>query len=200
VTTYRLPLAEQPRGMHWDTATDEHDAPASVAWWEATRAVHGGRQNTPVVQASNGYMYVFNSRGSYVGAVEHGPYRGGIGAFEFWQLERPAGDQYALWVEANRIRPAGCVLARVDGVIGVVDRATVDQRGRSWRVAYACILLGFYPPMALDLPATSRAFDGGVEEVGERAARRIKRALLSRLARERRVHRERAELIERNWR
>lgn len=199
MTTYRLPLAEQPRGMHWDTSTDEHDAPATVAWWEATRAVHGGRQNTPVVQASNGYMYVFNSRGSYVGAVEHEPYRGGIGAFEFWQLERPGGDQYALWFEASHIRPSGCVLAQVDGVTGVVDTAARPD-GRSWRVAYACILLGFYPPMGLDLPATNHAFVEGVGEAGDRAARRIKRAVLSRLALERRVHRERAELIESNWR
>lgn len=198
---YSKPLSERPRGMHWDTATDEHDAPCEVAWWEATKIVHGGRKNTPVVQANNGYTYVFNTRGSYIGAVEvKEPWRGNLGAFEFWPLERHGGDQYALWIEANGIRSSRCILAMVDGVIGVVDSLAEGTAGRPWRVAHACVLLGFFPPMGLELPATNEVFIEGVGEVGDRAARRVKRAILSRLALERRSHRERAELIELTWR
>jgi hypothetical protein len=201
VIPYRLPLAEQPRVMRWDAGTDEHGTPGAIAWWESTRIVHGGRQNTPVVQASNGYAYVFNTRGSYIGAVEaSGGWRGGLGAPEFWRLERPGGDEFAHWLDAEAIRSSGCILAQVDGVTGVVARADHDTADRPWRVAYACVLLGFYPPMGLDLPPTAETFLTGVQVVGDRPARRIKRAILSRLALERRSLRERAELIEGNWR
>jgi hypothetical protein len=198
----RVPFAEAPRVMLWDNGTDEHNSPVEVSWWEATRAKHGGRDNVPVVISSNSKMYAFNSRGAYVGVVKKpasfdapGPY-----APEFWPYTLPAGRLYMPWLKADTVRPASVILACVDGVLGLTDGASPSSTASAWRIAYGFLLLGYYPPMGLGIAASGAAFKVGVDEVGDRAARRIKRAILGRLALERRHLRQRAEDIERNWR
>ena len=202
VTALRVPISETPRVMLWENGTDEHDAPVRVSWWEATRAKHGGRDRVPVVVSSDGKMYVFNSRGAYVGAVEKpasfdapGPY-----SPQFWPYALPAGTPVAPWLEADTVRPASVIMASVDGMLGLTDGASPSSAASAWRIAYGFLLLGYHPPMGLAIPRTAEAFALGVEEVGDRAARRIKRAILARLALERRELRFQADDIERTWR
>jgi hypothetical protein len=199
VSDLHVPMLEVPRGMIWENGTDEYDTTVDIGWWQPTTAQHGGRPNAPVVISSNGQMYVFNSRDQYVGAVER-PLGGAWGpsALEFWQLRIEQSAE--LWPFAQMIRPARCVLARVDGTLGVTDGPANDLADRAWRVAYACLLLGYYPPMGLPLGGSPEVFAMGQMTIGDRAARRVKRALLARLALERRLLRDRAEEIETHWR
>jgi hypothetical protein len=202
VIPLRVPIGEMPRVMLWDNGTDEHDAPVQVAWWEATRAKHGGRDRVPVVVSSDGKMYVFNSRGSYVGAVEKPASLDAPGPYvpEFWPFTLPAGTPAAPWLFADTARSASVILASVDGVLGLTDGASPSSTASAWRIAYGFLLLGYYPPMGLAIARTAESFAVGVEAVGDRAARRIKRAILARLALERRELRFKADDIEGSWR
>jgi len=208
VSELGTPLSDEPLRIDWGQGTDGEGMPVDISWWAPTTAAHGGRRNTRVVIASNGYMYTFNSRGSYTGTVSvRESWRSNLGGSEFWPLTRRTLT-VGLWLDADRIRPSRTILAMANGMLGVTDRTDSDQRGRSWRVAHACLLLGFSPPLGLDFGDIATAFAEGVGECGDRAARRIKRALLSRLAIERRARRaeaerevrQRAETIERCWR
>lgn len=202
MTELRVPISESPRVMLWDNGTDEHDTPARIGWWQATRARHGGRDRVPVVVSFDGKMYVFNSRLIYVGMVEKPVSLDAPGPFspKFWPYTLPAGEPSAPWLEADTVRPASVILASVDGVLGLTDGPSHSSAAEAWRIAYGFLLLGYYPPMGLAIPRTAVSFALGVEEVGDRAARRIKRAILARLALERRELRVQADDIERVWR
>lgn len=195
----QVPIQETPRGIIWESGIDEYDTVADIAWWHPTHIHHGGRSSASVVVSSvKGQVYVFNAESEYVGATER-QIEGAFGpsAFEFWPLRR--NNSFHPWLLAQEIRPSRCILARVDGILGVTD-GDEAVTGRAWRVAYACLLLGYYPPMGLPWSATPECFRTGQNTLGDRSARRVKRVILARLAMERRVLRERIDEIEGTWR
>lgn len=199
VTDLHVPISEFPRAIQWANGTDEYDTIVEFTWWHATTTTHGGRTDAPVVvSSSKGQVYVFNTKDQLVGAVEKQVEGVGPTVPEFWPLRVEANTD--LWPFAQVLRPARCVLARVDGILGITDGPGRSTWGRPWRIAYACLLLDYFPPLGLLLPATVETFRIGQQEVGDRPARRVKRTVLARLTRERQALRNRAREIERLWR
>jgi len=190
---YATPADDRPRMIEWEAGTDMDSVPVSISWWQPATIAYGGRDNATVVIDSKGEMSVFHGL-SQVGAAP-APYPAqGPTWPEFWPLGMVADP--AAW--SHRIRDTGCMIAMVDNLYGLAMTEEFTEHIR-WKLASAFTLLKFYPPLGLGFDGTEVEFEDGVQVLEERAARRVKRALLERLAAERRVLRGVSDRIEAHW-
>lgn len=203
---YAVPADDRPRYLLWDAGTDTDQAPAEVRWWLPTR-VHYGGQEMRVVVDSKGEMSVFphgsgdkiaTTAAPYVPRQPHGeefwPLAGGPSAPSFGPLiTEPA-------VYSHRLRDTGWMMCLVDDELGLAMSIPPDDHdSMMWRLASAFTLLGFYPPLGIEFRGAAEEFANGIDTLGERAARKVKRALIDRLAHDRRSLRDLSTKIETHW-
>lgn len=203
MTDYRQPLGLDvldhvpTRGIDWVAQEDEHGNPVKGSWWSATITQWGGRQ-TDVVVASAGEMYVFNRHGHMIGAAE-ATVHPEPGAEVFWPLAE-ADSEAPPYQLAYTLRGTGLMVADVDGIVGLTLQegvASGTHGAWAWRVALGHVLLGYYP--YVPAPITPEEWEIGVGEIGEAAARRVKRALLIRTADQGRALRQRSAALSAHW-
>lgn len=200
---YAIPADDRPRMIEWEAGTDVDDVPADIQWWQPANVDYGGRVNASVVIDSKGEMAVFNGSSTTIAGMAPAPYaaRGPVDP-PFWPLG-DALDQLDLVPAAmsHLIRRTGYMVASVNDVLGLTAH---DGAGRwetqRWKLGDACTSLKVYPPLRLGLEGTPEEFAAGVECLGERVARRVKRAFLDRLAEERRAMRSLSDRVEAHWR
>jgi hypothetical protein len=199
---YVVPSDDRPRWIDWQAGTDDTQAPIELRWWIPANVEYGGRYAQVVID-SKGEMAVFHGRhraGVHPAPYEpHAPH-----SEEFWPLVAPDTRESVLddpATHAHRLRDTGWTVAMVDGELGLAMAVPPDgPESMLWRLAHACTLLGFYPPLGLGFTGERREFEVGMDTLEERAARRVKRALIERLTHDRRQLRELSDKIETNWR
>lgn len=203
MTDYRTPLgldvleSARPRGIDWANQEDEHGAPVKAAWWSATILPWGGRKSDVVI-ASAGEMYVFDRHGQYVGGAE-APVHPEPGAETFWPLAE-AANEAAPYQLAYYLRGTGLMVAEVDDIVGLTLQEGAAQGTHGawlWRVALGHVLLSYFPPVPG--PIVPEEWEVGVGEIGEAAARRVKRALLIHTAEKGRALRQRSTALSTAW-
>jgi hypothetical protein len=197
---YLIPDDDRPRYVDWEAGTDGGDGPADVQGWRPA-TVSGGGRNAEVVIDSKDEMFVFHGR-EQVGTAP-APYRAqGPAVFEFWPLDETLEHLDTAASIAHMVRDTGWMLVCVNGVFGLAaaDEGSADARTPMWRLALAYVVLGFYPPLGLGFTGVPAEFKTGRTLLGERSARRVKRALLDRMMAERRELRALSDKIEAHWR
>lgn len=193
--TYEIPADDRPQYVTW-TGPDWESATPGERWWLPAVVVHGGR-DADVVIDSRGEMSIFHGKDRAGTAAApyspHAPH-----GEEFWPLSEKLPDPAAA---SHQLSDTGWMVAQVDGEYGLAMSVQVDTvEAMRWRMALAFTLLGFYPPLGAEFEGTAAEFRTGVDTVGERSARRVKRALIERLQHDRRVLRGLSDKIEANWR
>lgn len=198
-TDYMCPADDRPRFVDWNAGTDDTGLPIELRWWLPTVVPHGGRDATVVID-SKGEMAIFHDK-ERAGTVAapyspHAPY-----GDDFWPVVSHPSEALPGPALSHLVRDTGWMVAQVGDEIGL---ASSSQSGSAdamlWRLALAFVQLGFYPPLGLDWEGWEAEFRTGVATVGDRDARRIKRALLGRLTHDRRQLRQAADRIETYWR
>lgn len=201
MSTYLTPDDDRPHYVDWENGTDSDEGPVTVQWWRPAVVPYGGR-DAEVVIDSKGEMAVFHVN-DQVGTAP-APLRPKAPAeFEFWLLNSALDHLGEPASVAHKIRDTGWMLVCVNGAFGLAeaDRAlpTVPATGM-WQLALAYIVLGFYPPLGVGFEGTPVEFETGRRLLGERSARRVKRALLDRMMMQRRALRGVSDRIEAHWR
>jgi hypothetical protein len=199
--TYALPADDRPRFLLWDAGTDADQAPAEIRWWLPAR-VHYGGQEMPVVVDSKGEMSVFPR-------VDGGPIATTAAPYEphqphgedFWALcSYPQEDWHNPAQISHRLRDTGWMACLVDEELGLARAAQLPGGTAAlWRLAHAFTLLGFYPPLGIGFEGDPGEFQQGMETLGERGARKVKRSLIDRLQSDRRTLRDLSTRIETHW-
>lgn len=197
---YAVPADDRPRYLLWDAATDADQAPAEIRWWLPAK-VHYGGQEMPVVVDSKGEMSVFpHGSGSLIATtaapyVPHQP----LGE-DFWPMcSWPQEDWHHPATISNLLRDTGWMACRVDNELGLAAAESNGEAPMLWRLAHAFTLMGFYPPLGIGFEGNADEFRRGVATLGERGARKVKRALIDRLTHDRRSMRDLSTRIETFW-
>jgi hypothetical protein len=202
---YLVPVDDRPRYMDWTAGTDADQAIATMRWWLPAHLDNYGGRDTLVVIDSKGEMAVFHGKDQVGSAAApyspHQPH-----GDEFWPLVSLSAPSLGPLIEdpavySHRLRDTGWMMCRVDDELGLAASIqSDDQASMSWRLAHAFVLLGFYPPLGIEFTGAADEFGHGAAVVGERPARRVKRALIERLHHDRRELRGLSDRIESNWR
>jgi hypothetical protein len=204
VSAYAVPADDRPRFLLWDAGTDADQAPTEIRWWLPAK-VHYGGQEMPVVVDSKGEMSVFPHSGGGKIATTAAPYvpHQPLGE-DFWpmcaypQEAAHPGDPAEV---SHLLRDTGWMACRVDNELGLATFVKADGEDwvTLWRLAYAFTLMGFYPPLGIGFEGVPDEFRRGVDTLGERGARKVKRALIDRLTHDRRSMRDLSTRIETHW-
>jgi hypothetical protein len=205
VSEYLMPFDQdvleawpEPEDLDWPAKTNAWGESVKVAWWVPAQQHWGGRLADVVISAA-GEMYVFDRHGMLSGSAEAGSVPE-PGMPTFWRLAEADTMPGAPFAMAHTLRGTGVIVAEVDGILGITltEGAVQGTHGSwGWRVALGHVLLGFYPP--LPGTVTPEEWKVGVGEIGEAAARRVKRALLQRTAAMGRALRKRSADLTANW-
>lgn len=196
---YQIPSDEHPRYQDWD------DRAVSIAWWQPAVLPYGGR-DAEVVISNRDAMVVFRGK-DLIATTTAAPYAGiGPVSGEFWHLVDQSHpgvtalpDGLSLPEGAHRIRDTGWLVSLVDKEIGLAPGTTDAMSDEGlWQLAHAFVLLDYFPPLGISWEEVK--FETGVRVLGDRAARRVKRALVIRLARERQILRQLSSQIDASWR
>lgn len=203
---YMIPADDRPQFVDWEAGMVIGDSiPVEIRWWLPAVVPHGGRE-APVVIDSNGDMHVFHGRQPHEVGMAPAPYSPHSPHDDaFWPLcGFPSEALTAQLGEpaqiAHRLRDTGWTVAVVDHQLGLVASIPPDgDEPMLWRLAQACTLLGFFPPLGIGFRGDASEFKVGVETLDERPARTVKRAVINRLAHDRRGLRDLSDRIEENW-
>ncbi len=197
---YAIPADDRPQLVDWEAGTHIDGTATAAVWWLPTRLHHGGR-DALVVISTKGEMTVFHDREqvgtSAAPSLPHAP-----AGDEFWPLASyPQPDWHDPATLSHRLRDTGWMVCAVDDQLGLAASIPSDGESRMlWRLGFACTLLGFFPPLGIGFEGAASEFRRGVETLGERDARRVKRSLIERLNHERKAMRDLSDKIEANWR
>lgn len=205
--TYAIPADDRPRFIDWDAGLADQ-VPAEIRWWLPAIVHHGGRDATVVID-SKGEMTIMHGK-DRVGAAAapyspHAPH-----GEDFWPLaqhapggvDRMPGEPPMAEAEmSHKLRDTGWMVAQVDDELGLALSVPSDgDAPMAWRLALAYTILGFYPPLGIEFRGDAAEFETGVDTIGERAARRVKRAMIERANHDRKTLRNLSDKIEANWR
>jgi hypothetical protein len=197
--TYAIPADDRPRFIDWDAGLADQ-VPAEIRWWLPAIVHHGGRDATVVID-SKGEMTIMHGK-DRVGAAAapyspHAPH-----GEDFWPLARfPQPDWHDPATLSHKLRDTGWMVAQVDDELGLALSVPSDgDAPMAWRLALAYTILGFYPPLGIEFRGDAAEFETGVDTIGERAARRVKRAMIERANHDRKTLRNLSDKIEANWR
>jgi hypothetical protein len=200
-----VPEDDRPQFVDWEAGTVHGGTmPIVTTWWIPAVVTYGGR-DAQVVISSKGDMSIFHGR-QQVGtaAAPYSPHE--PTGEDFWPvvdwpsmtLRTTLGEPAAI---AHLLRDTGWTACVVDNQLGLASSITPDgEAPMMWRLGLAYTLLGYFPPLGLGFEGDQSEFRQGVEALGERDARRVKRALIERLNHDRRSMRDLADKIEANWR
>jgi hypothetical protein len=190
---YLVPADDRPHYVDWDAFDVE-----PLYWWAPTTAHHGGMEATVVIDET-GQMHVFHGR-DRVGvapaprdrtSTRPGP--------DFWPVAVKLGDEPARL--SHLLRDTGWMLCRDGDEFGLAAAIPEDHPdSMTWRLCEAFVTLGFFPPLGAGFTGEQAEFVTGMDAIGERAARRVKRALMDRLTHDRRELRALSDRIEATWR
>jgi hypothetical protein len=199
-TPYAVPEDDRPRFVDWAAGTDDDRMPVELRWWVPATVHHGGRDARVVID-SKGEMTIFHGRertGTAAAPYSPSPPQ----QEDFWPLAGyPAGQLPEPAELSHRIRDTGWMVCLVDAEIGLAaGRTSDDGPAMLWRLAHACVLLGFYPPMGIEFEGWANEFTLGINTIGERPARQVKRAIMARVAHDRRLLSELGNRIDTYWR
>lgn len=203
---YAVPTDDRPRYVEWAAGTDGGlREPLQTRWWLPAHLDNYGGRDALVVIDSKGEMAVFHGQdrigtasAPYAPHAPHGEDFWPLVGYPSAALTAAVGDPATV---SHRLRDTGWMAAQVDDELGLA--AAIQPDGGDpmmWRLAHACTLLGFYPPLGIEFEGEGSEFRTGVDTIGERAARKVKRALMERVAHDRRGLRDLSDRIETNWR
>jgi hypothetical protein len=205
VAQYAVPADDRPEFVDWEAGTVHGGTlPIVTTWWVPAHVQHGGRDATVVI-SSKGEMAIFHGRDQVgTAAAPYSPHE--PTGEDFWPItDHPSaalvetrGDPAAI---SHLLRDTGWMACVVDDQLGLASSIPPDgDAAMLWRLGLAYTMLGFYPPLGLGFNGDQAEFKRGVDTIGERDARRVKRALIDRLNHDRRTMRDLADKIEANWR
>ena len=202
---YRVPAEERAKLITWGAGTDASGRADKLAWWRPAVVEYGGRDDATVVIDSAGWMTVFH--GTAVAGTAEAPYAAthppepeffALGnATVLEHFPSPGRSPAAV---SHMIRDTGWMVAQVDDQLGLVSAQQAFTWATRWDLAVAMTSIGYFPPLDLGWSGDAGEWRDAVERIGDRAARRVKRALVDRLAEERRALRSLSTRIEAHWR